>query len=108
MSNGYQDYTKLKDNQWRHPSPSESPALMNDRIEQYVKQYHCEDYFNSYGESVADPHYFMYREEVDGLIELIVKECALIAGLMEFENRKNIGAAILDRFGVNDDKDSIE
>jgi len=32
--------------------------------------------------------------------ELIVKECALIAGLMEHEGRKNIGANILDSFGV--------
>jgi len=32
--------------------------------------------------------------------ELIVRDCALIAGLMEHEGRKNIGAAILDRFGV--------
>ena len=34
------------------------------------------------------------------LAELIVKECALIAGLMEHEGRKNIGAQILDNFGV--------
>ena len=32
--------------------------------------------------------------------ELIVRECALIAGLMEHDDRKNIGAAILDRFGI--------
>jgi hypothetical protein len=31
--------------------------------------------------------------------ELIVKECALIAGLMEYEGRKGIGAQILDNFG---------
>lgn len=34
--------------------------------------------------------------------ELIVKECALIAGLMEHQGRKNIGAQILDNFGVVD------
>ena len=33
--------------------------------------------------------------------ELIVRECALIAGLMEHEGRKNIGAQILDAFGVD-------
>ena len=32
--------------------------------------------------------------------ELIVQECALCAGLMEHEGRRNIGAAILDKFGV--------
>jgi hypothetical protein len=48
---------------------------MNERIESYLKQHFCRDYFNSYGDSVEDEHYFMYREEVDGLIELIVREC---------------------------------
>jgi len=32
--------------------------------------------------------------------ELIVRECALTAGLMEHEGRKGIGAQILDNFGV--------
>ncbi len=34
------------------------------------------------------------------LVELIVKECAVTAGLMEHEGRKGIGAQILDNFGV--------
>jgi hypothetical protein len=34
--------------------------------------------------------------------ELIVKECALTAGLMEHEGRKNIGSQILDNFGVEE------
>ena len=34
--------------------------------------------------------------------ELIVQECALIAGLMEHEGRKGIGAQILDSFGVEE------
>jgi len=33
---------------------------------------------------------------------LIVKECALTAGLMEHEGRKNIGAQILNNFGVEE------
>ena len=37
--------------------------------------------------------------------ELIVKECALIAGLMEYEGRKGIGAQILDNFGVKGDEE---
>jgi hypothetical protein len=32
--------------------------------------------------------------------ELIVRECALTAGLMEHAGRANIGAGILDSFGV--------
>ena len=34
--------------------------------------------------------------------ELIVRECALTAGLMEHEGRKGIGAQILDNFGVKE------
>ena len=47
---------------------------MNERIEAYLKQHHCRDYFNCYGEAVDDEHYFMYREEVQGLIELITQD----------------------------------
>jgi hypothetical protein len=43
-------------------------------------------------------HYddFQYKK----FAELIVRECALTAGLMEHEGRKGIGAQILDNFGV--------
>jgi hypothetical protein len=34
--------------------------------------------------------------------ELIVRQCALTAGLMEHEGRKNIGAQILDNFGIQE------
>jgi len=34
--------------------------------------------------------------------ELIVKECALTAGLMEHEGRRGIGAQILEHFGVEE------
>ena len=34
--------------------------------------------------------------------ELIVRECALTAGLMEHEGRPDIGAQILDNFGVEE------
>ena len=56
---------------------------MNDQIEAYLKQHYCRDYFNAYGDTVEDDHYFMYREEVDGLIELIVKECVKICNRSE-------------------------
>ena len=32
--------------------------------------------------------------------ELIVRDCALTAGLMEHEGRKNIGAQLLDNFEI--------
>ena len=56
---------------------------MIDHIEAYLKQHYCRDYFNSYGETVEDDHYFMYREEVDGLIELIVQECMRMCEVTE-------------------------
>jgi hypothetical protein len=47
----------------------------------------------------------MNGEDIEGayqkFAELIVQECALTAGLMEHEGRKNIGAQILDKFGID-------
>ena len=59
---------------------------MNERIEAYLKQHHCRDYFTSYGETVEDEHYFMYREQVDALIELIVQECAEVIEICSHSN----------------------
>ncbi len=78
---------------------------MIDHIEQYLKQHHCRDYFNSYGESVEDDHYYMYREEVDGLIELVVRECissihrTATLNACEFEGGM-IADAVREHFGV--------
>jgi hypothetical protein len=36
--------------------------------------------------------------------ELIVRQCALTAGLMEHDGRKNIGAQILDNFGIKNER----
>lgn len=75
---------------------------MIEHIESYLKQHHCRDYFNAYGETVEDDHYFIYREEVDGLIELIVRECAVWIndnlGLVDEEARKDL----LKHFGVEE------
>lgn len=64
---------------------------MNQRIDQLLVK--AGAYFG--GEGVVydrfDPKKFA---------ELIVRECALTAGLMEHEGRKGIGAQILDNFGV--------
>ena len=84
---------------------------MNERIEAYLKQHYCRDYFDSYGETIEDDHYFMYREEVDGLIELIVRECMDIArnvgNISEpddwaLDRCYEIEQRIQDRFGVEE------
>jgi|688.fasta_scaffold05241_24 hypothetical protein len=78
---------------------------MNERIEAYLKQHYCRDYFDSYGETIEDDHYFMYREEVDGLIELIVRECAAIARQHNMKNADRsylIHKAIKQHFGVEE------
>ena len=48
---------------------------MKELIEKYLKQHHCRYYFNRYGETVEDEHYFMYRQEIDDLVEFVVQEC---------------------------------
>jgi len=42
------------------------------------------------------------KEGIEKFAQLIVRECALTAGLMEHEGRKGIGAQILDNFGVEE------
>jgi len=77
---------------------------MIEHIEAYLKQHYCRDYFNSYGETVEDDHYFMYREEVDGLIELIVRECgvALSPMLRDMVSRGQAYDLIKQHFGVEE------
>jgi len=64
---------------------------MNERIVELIKQS---------GTDVSGKWMSMYQ--VEKFAELIVKECALTAGLMEHEGRKNIGAQILNNFGVEE------
>jgi hypothetical protein len=47
-----------------------------------------------------DQEDFPTDEMMTKFAELIVRECALTAGLMEHEGRPDIGAQILDNFGV--------
>ena len=80
---------------------------MIEHIEAYLKQHYCRDYFNSYGETVEDDHYFMYREEVDGLIELIVKECVRHFNedyQRDFDTlwREDLSKSIKQHFGVEE------
>ena len=78
---------------------------MIEHIELYLKQHHCRDYFNCYGETVKDYHYFMYRDEIDGLIELVVRECAKSANDW-YQNNDKIHSDpmsyVLAHFGVEE------
>jgi len=60
----------------------------------------------NYVEHETPRHYFLCgnadEECLEKFAELIVKECALTAGLMEHQGRKNIGAQILDNFGIKE------
>ena len=49
----------------------------------------------------------IYRHALEKFAGLIVRECALTAALMEHHERKNIGAAILDRFEIPVDSNVI-
>jgi hypothetical protein len=67
---------------------------MNERIKQFYEQ--CNRVVNDpFGGAHISFDHQMFAE-------LIVRECALTAGLMEHEGRKNIGATILDCFGVEE------
>ena len=68
---------------------------MNKRIRQLAEQ--ATLYANTL--DVADQKIYLKIRDRE-FAELIVKECALTAGLMEHEGRPNIGAQILDNFGV--------
>lgn len=78
---------------------------MNERIESYLKQHLCRDYFNTYGETIEDDHYFMYREEIDGLVKLIVKECVKVLevqGVNTGREEYHYGAHLVEEhFGVD-------
>lgn len=75
---------------------------MNERIESYLKLHYCRDYFNTYGETVDDDHYFMYREDIDGLIELIVSECASICYNSKLEDGDLHAQNLLYEFNIDD------
>jgi hypothetical protein len=63
---------------------------MNERIKELAKQ--------------SLPEFYLTNcpSALEKFAELIVRECALTAGLMEHEGRPNIGAQILDNFGVEE------
>jgi hypothetical protein len=65
---------------------------MNQRIRELVKQSGL-DY---------DELWTKDQLAVDKFAELIVRDCARTAGLMEHLGRKGIGAQILDNYGVEE------
>jgi hypothetical protein len=70
---------------------------MNERIQELMKQAGL-SYLYDYD---TDGHAMVCNEkDIKRFAELIVRECAVTAGLMEHEGRKGIGAQILDNFGV--------
>ena len=71
---------------------------MNERIKELVKQ------ATTYIDPTANDG-VCWDFDKEKFAQLIVKECALIAGLMEYEGRKGIGAQILDNFGVKGDEE---
>jgi hypothetical protein len=68
---------------------------MNERINELVR----ESNLDVYG---LGKERYRWEYTVEKFAELLVRECALTAGLMEHEGRKNIGAQILDNFGVEE------
>ena len=67
---------------------------MHERIRELAEQT-LNGYSATYHNEAKIPEAYLKK-----FAELIVRECALTAGLMEQANRPNIGAGILDRFGV--------
>lgn len=71
---------------------------MNERIKELAEQ--ADDLADEEIQMPGEYHPNWHEVRDKKFAELIVKECALIAGLMEHEGRKNIGSNILDSFGV--------
>jgi len=68
--------------------------MMNERIEEFAKQCGFRSNPNVYDRNQSF--------DIEKFANLIVKDCALTAGLMEIEGRKNIGAQLLDNFGIKE------
>ena len=66
---------------------------MNERIRELMEQAGLYDFVI---ESMG------INEEMEKFAELIVRHCALTAGLMEHQGRTGIGAQLLDNFEIKD------
>jgi hypothetical protein len=65
---------------------------MNERIKLLIEQSYDTVEYN-----YAPSKEFFNKQK---FAELIVRDCALTAGLMEHEGRNGIGAQLLDNFGI--------
>ena len=70
---------------------------MNEQIKEFWSQ--AGGHYDS-GNQHTWPQYTIDNPEKFAM--LIVRDCALTAGLMEHEGRKGIGAQILDNYGVKE------
>ena len=69
---------------------------MNERIKDIIGQ-------NCVGEYYAGILCWRFSEsQLEKFAELIVRDCALTAGIMEYEGRTGIGAQLLDNYGVEE------
>ena len=69
---------------------------MNKRIKDIIGQ-------NCVGEYYAGILCWRFSEsQLEKFAELIVRDCALTAGIMEYEGRTGIGAQLLDNYGVEE------
>jgi hypothetical protein len=71
---------------------------MNERIKLLAEQ--ARQYYLTLPTGFNPENVGMYPQLMEKFAELIVRECALTAGLMEHEGRTGIGAQILDNYGV--------
>jgi hypothetical protein len=63
---------------------------MNERIKLLAEQANLQD------------GWFCGQGNIEKFAQLIVRDCALTAGIMEYEGRAGIGAQLLDNFGVEE------
>lgn len=82
---------------------------MNERIKQLANQLGPVATIGNWGRVEWSDNVYpqlgdkMYASiDLEKFAELIVRECALTAGLMEQAGRPNIGAQLLDNFGVEE------
>jgi hypothetical protein len=76
---------------------------MNPRIKLLAEQANI--HFSRVGILDGDPNgsaRMVGYSKMEKFAELIVRDCALTAGIMEYEGRTGIGAQLLDNYGVEE------
>jgi hypothetical protein len=80
----------------RGPYAPKLKPRMNNRIQQLAEQA-LNEYSATYHNEAKIPEAYLKK-----FAELIVRHCALTAGLMEHQGRTGIGAQLLDNFEIKD------